>query len=80
MVAALHATRARSPERLICAVPVGAPEAVERVRPYADEVVCLATPDHFHAVSQFYRKFPQIEDEEAERILALAGKPAGSGP
>ena len=79
MVAALHATRARGPERLICAVPVAAAEAVERVSPYADEVVCLATPAHFHAVSQFYREFPQIEDEEAERILARAAKPAGSG-
>jgi predicted phosphoribosyltransferase len=70
MVAALHATRARKPERLICAVPVAAPSAVERVRPYADEVVCLSTPVFFQAVSQFYREFPQVEDEEAERILA----------
>src|SRR5690606_4248531 len=57
MVAALHATRARRPERLICAVPVAAPSAVERVRPYADEVVCLSTPVFFQAVSQFYREF-----------------------
>lgn len=70
MVAALHATRARKPERLICAVPVAAPSAVERVRPYADEVVCLSTPVFFQAVSQFYREFPQVEDEEAVRILA----------
>ncbi|RPH67836.1 MAG: phosphoribosyltransferase [Burkholderiales bacterium] len=70
MVAALHATRARKPERLICAVPVAASSAVERVRPFADEVVCLSTPVFFQAVSQFYREFPQVEDEEAERILA----------
>src|SRR5690606_35485705 len=78
MVAALHATRARRPERLICAVPVAAPSAVERVRPYADEVVCLSTPVFFQAVSQFYREFPQVEDAEAERILSEARKgPAG---
>jgi predicted phosphoribosyltransferase len=79
MVAALHATRARKPERLICAVPVAAPSAVERVRPYADEVVCLSTPVFFQAVSQFYREFPQVEDEEAERILAASQQGRGAG-
>ena len=78
MVAALNATRARRPERLICAVPVAAPSAIERVRPYADEVVCLSTPVLFQAVSQFYREFPQVEDEEAERILAAAVNRLGS--
>ncbi len=72
MVAALHATRARGPQRLICAVPVAAADALERVRPHADEVVCLSTPAYFQAVSQFYRVFPQVEDDEAERILASA--------
>jgi len=78
MVAALNATRARRPERLICAVPVAAPSAIERVRPYADEVVCLSTPVLFQAVSQFYREFPQVEDEEAERILAASVNRLGS--
>jgi predicted phosphoribosyltransferase len=80
MVAALHATRARKPERLICAVPVAAPSAAERVRPYADEVVCLSTPAFFQAVSQFYREFPQVDDDDAQRILAEArkGDPGGA--
>jgi predicted phosphoribosyltransferase len=69
MIAALHAVRAKQPARLICAVPVAAPESLEKVRPYADEVVCLATPREFHAVSQFYDAFPQVEDEEVTRLL-----------
>jgi putative phosphoribosyl transferase len=69
MIAALHAVRARKPTRLVCAVPVAAPESLEKVRPYADEVVCLATPPEFHAVSQFYASFPQVEDEEVMRLL-----------
>jgi predicted phosphoribosyltransferase len=69
MIAALHAVRARKPARLICAVPVAAPESLEKVRPYADEVVCLSTPPGFHAVSQFYDAFPQVEDEEVTRLL-----------
>ena len=69
MIAALHAVRAKKPARLICAVPVAAPDSLEKVRPYADEVVCLATPREFHAVSQFYDAFPQVEDEEVIRLL-----------
>jgi predicted phosphoribosyltransferase len=32
--------------------------------------VCLAAPPEFHAVSQFYASFPQVEDEEVMRLLA----------
>jgi predicted phosphoribosyltransferase len=70
MIAALHAVRAKKPERLVCAVPVAAPDSLERVRPYADEVVCLAAPEEFMAVGQFYRDFPQVEDEEVVALLA----------
>lgn len=70
MIAALHAVRAKKPARLVCAVPVAPPETLERVRPYADEVVCLAAPEDFMAVSQFYRDFQQVEDEEVVALLA----------
>jgi predicted phosphoribosyltransferase len=70
MIAALHATRARRPERLVCAVPVGAPESLERVRPYCDELVCLEAPEAFYAVGQFYEDFRQVEDEEVVALLA----------
>ena len=70
MIAALHAARARQPQRLVCAVPVAAPETLKRVQPLADEVVCLAAPQEFYAVGQFYREFPQVEDEE---VIALLG-------
>lgn len=77
MIAALHAMRARAPQQLVCAVPVGSPEAVEKVRAYADEVVCLQTPPFFYAVGQFYRNFPQVSDEEVIALLrAAANTPA----
>jgi predicted phosphoribosyltransferase len=69
MIAALHALRARAPARLVCAVPVAASDAVERVRAYADDVVALATPVWFSAVSQFYASFPQVADEEVVGLL-----------
>jgi len=71
MVAALHAVRQRQPARLVCAVPVASKESVELVRAHADEVVALEVPHRFAAVSQFYRSFPQLEDDEVIAILAL---------
>jgi putative phosphoribosyl transferase len=73
MLAALHAVRARSPQRLVCAVPVASAEAVAKVRPYADDVVCLQTPAFFNAVGQFYADFRQVEDEEVVALLRQAG-------
>jgi len=70
MIAALHAVRAKEPSRLVCAVPVAPAESVERIRPYADEVVCLETPSEFYAVGQFYRDFVQVEDDDVVRLLA----------
>jgi predicted phosphoribosyltransferase len=73
MIAALHAARAKAPARLVCAVPVAASDSLERVRPYADEVVCLAAPEDFYAVGQFYRDFHQVEDDEVVALLAGKG-------
>jgi predicted phosphoribosyltransferase len=70
MIAALHAARARQPQRLICAVPVAAPDSLELVRPLADEVVCVAAPAGFRAVGQYYHDFAQVEDDEVMALLA----------
>jgi predicted phosphoribosyltransferase len=74
MIAALHAVRARQPERLVCAVPVAAPDSLELVRPYCDEVVCLEAPPEFFAVGQFYREFRQVEDDEVIELLGRGAK------
>ena len=70
MIAALHAVRARRPGYLVCAVPVAAPESLAKVRPHADEVVCLQAPAEFQAVGQFYLEFPQVEDDEVVALLS----------
>jgi putative phosphoribosyl transferase len=79
MIAALHAARAKQPQRLVCAVPVAPPESLERVRPLADEVVCVAAPEEFYAVGQFYRAFPQVEDEEVVAMLAQQSRKHAAG-
>jgi predicted phosphoribosyltransferase len=80
MVAALHALRARKPEHLVCAVPVASIEAVELVRRYADEVVCLHAPEGFYAVGQFYLDFRQVDDGEVIALLRSAVPGAGPAP
>ncbi len=69
MIAALHATRAKNPARLICAVPVSPPETLEKIRPFCDEVVCLYAPDGFQAVGQFYQDFNQVSDDTVIDVL-----------
>jgi len=69
MIAALHGLRQQKPARLVCAVPVAPPDTLEKVRPLADETVCLETPQGFQAVGQFYQDFRQVEDEEVIALL-----------
>ena len=69
MISALHSLKAKGTAKLICAVPVAPPDTIEKVAGYCDEVVCLETPYDFRAVGQFYRDFPQVEDEEVIEIL-----------
>ncbi len=77
MISALHALRAKRPAKLICAVPVAPADTLEKIRAYADEVVCLDTPMFFQAVGQFYADFPQVDDAEVIDILREAAQPRG---
>lgn len=70
MMAALHGLRGRHPARLVCAVPVAPPDTVEKIRAYADEVVCLLTPHGFRAVGQYYQHFDQVSDDEVIAVLS----------
>lgn len=69
MIAALHGLRASKPARLVCAVPVAPPDTLDKVADLADEVVCLEVPEYFQAVGQFYRHFPQVDDQEVTEVL-----------
>jgi putative phosphoribosyl transferase len=53
----------------VLAVPVGAPDSVERLRAGADEVICLYAPVLFYAVGQFYDHFEQVSDDEVVALL-----------
>lgn len=77
MQAAVLAIRRQRPARLVVAVPVGAAETVRTLQGEADEVVCPAMPEPFHAVGLWYRDFPQASDEEVRQLLAQARREQG---
>jgi putative phosphoribosyl transferase len=68
-VAALRAVRNQHPRRVLLAVPVCPPEALERLRGEADEVVALRVPRTMRGVSQWYEDFSQVSDEQVLRDL-----------
>jgi putative phosphoribosyl transferase len=67
--AAVEVVRRRRASPVIVAVPVGSPEAVATLRLVADDVVCLETTDRFFGISQWYRDFDQVPDDEVARLL-----------
>jgi putative phosphoribosyl transferase len=70
--AALLALRGRHPEHLVLAVPVCAPDAAQRLRMIADQVVCLAAPAEFYAVGLWYEDFAPTSDREVLDLLGRA--------
>jgi putative phosphoribosyl transferase len=74
MEAALEAARRAEPKRLVLAVPVAPRDTIERLRPFADEVVCLATPRLFGAIGAFYADFRQLDDQQVIDLLERASR------
>ena len=69
--AAVAAVRDRDPGSIIVAVPVAAASTCDELRAEreVDHVICLATPQPFEAVGQWYREFPQVSDQEVRELL-----------
>lgn len=72
MRAAATALRARHPAAIVAAAPVAAPRTCASLQSVVDRVVCVATPEPFHAVGLYYRNFEQTSDDEVRRLLARA--------
>lgn len=68
MEAALAVVLSEKPRRVVVAVPVASPDAVERLKDQA-EVVVLSTPPDFAAVGAYFMDFGEVTDEEVEGLL-----------
>lgn len=69
MQVAVTALRRAGAERIIAAVPVGAPDSCKALRPQVDELVCLHQPEDFGGVGRWYQNFSQVSDTEVIDIL-----------
>jgi putative phosphoribosyl transferase len=69
MQAAVTATRALHPKRIVVAVPTSARDSVERLVAVADRVVALETPEPYFGVGAWYEEFRQLTDEDVVRCL-----------
>jgi putative phosphoribosyl transferase len=67
--AACDVARAEGAARVVLAVPVAPPEWTDRLAGAADEFVCVANPEPFYAIGQFYIDFTQTTDEEVIACL-----------
>lgn len=69
MSAALKTVRSEGAAKIVVAVPVAPPDALERLSRETDETIILQTPVMFMSVGSFYDDFPQVSDKEAIRLL-----------
>ena len=70
MQAAIATLRKAEVAEITVAVPVLSREALVRVTPRAGRVLYLFCPPSFDAVGQWYRKFPQLGDNEVISLLS----------
>ena len=72
LASVLQALQARSPSRLVCAVPVAPPDSIELLARHCDAVVCPLQPAWFEAVGAWYDDFTQTGDDEVVELLAAS--------
>jgi putative phosphoribosyl transferase len=70
MRAAVGAVRSAGADKVVVAVPVGAPDSCAELETLADVVVCPLRPVDFSAVGQWYDDFSATTDSEVVQLLA----------
>ena len=70
MRAAVRALHALRPAAIVVAVPTGARETCDELRPEVSALVCVSMPEPFYAVGSQYQEFRATSDEEVCQLLA----------
>jgi putative phosphoribosyl transferase len=76
--AAARALRLRRPNRIVLAVGVGAPDAVDALSREVDELVCPCVPASFFAVGEWFQDFAEVDDRTVLQVLARRQRAAAS--
>ncbi len=69
LIATINLVKKQHPSKIVVAVPVAPPSAVEHIGAMVDDMVCLFAPPDFFAVGQFYQEFYQVTDDEVIELL-----------
>jgi predicted phosphoribosyltransferase len=72
ILAAIAAVRKQGAARVVVAVPVAPATGCSAIRMEADEVISVAEPETFLAVSQWYEDFSQVSDDQVRALLERA--------
>lgn len=70
LFAAIKVLRRSHPAKIVVAVPVAPLDTANVIYGQADDFIVIFTPEYFSAISQFYKHFEQVSDEEVKMILA----------
>lgn len=69
MKSAINTCKHLNVKSIIVAVPCGADDTIEEIRPLVSKIICLTIPHNYHAVGQCYHSFPQTSDQEVIEIM-----------
>jgi putative phosphoribosyl transferase len=63
-----------NPKRIIVASPICASGAIEAIKSETDDFICQYSSNNFSGISEFYKEFAQISDEEVVAMLNTSKK------
>lgn len=69
LFASLKMIEKQKPEMIVVAAPVSGARMIRLLKARVDEVVVLVVPEFYHAVSQVYEDFGNVEDETVTELL-----------
>lgn len=67
--AAVKFFRKKKSKEVILAVPVIAKDTFLRIKKYFDAIVALQIEGKLYAIGQFYKQFPQVDNDEVKEII-----------
>lgn len=70
LLAGIRAVRAMDAASIVVAVPVAPPDTCDRLADEVNEIICVATPESFAAVGQFYDDFSEVKEQDVVKLLA----------
>lgn len=74
MLTAISAIKKFQPKKIIVAIPVASPDALNTISHEVDEVICPLVPNFFYSVGVWYEDFRQTTDGEVITLLKHANQ------